>query len=240
MTGPFQPSRVSGAGKALLLVLLVANLAALYALLAGRPPVITAGQAVSAGADPGRGLVLIRELDETERARRREPVAGAPRPPPRETAEEPGAALVCRAWGPFTGNGALEAAREALLGVADEVEVVLRQVEAAPDYLVYLETDDNPDNARRLMKELESQRIDAYVIAGGPFLNAVSAGVFSNRERAENLVSKLDELGYRPRLEALPRAQDVRHLVARVPEDFRLDGAPWTSCREIASSEEFL
>jgi len=231
----FSPSRLSPASLILLGSLLALNLVVLVlALTADEAPPPVAERKLPAQVDP---VKLLGELSESDR---RSLVSAGNRPAPRATFPEEPPALVCRAWGPFTSDETLEPARIAVAAVTDQLEVLESRVAAPPDYLVYLDTDNNIDNARRLQKELESQNIDAYVIAGGPFLNAVSAGVFSRRPSAEGLMQRLKNLGFSPRLESLEREQEVRHLVARVPAAFQLDGMTAQPCPEIASKNDFL
>lgn len=231
----FSPRRLSPASLIFLGSLLVLNLVIfLRALTADDAPPPVAERKLPARTDP---LKLLGELTDADR----QALAGAgSRPAPRATFPEEPPALVCRTWGPFASDETLEAARIAVAAVTDRMEVRDARIAAPPDYLVYLDTDNNIDNARRLQKELESQSIDAYVIAGGPFVNAVSAGVFSRRPSADGLVQRLKDLGYTPRLQALEREQEVRHLIARVPEAFELDGMAAQPCPDIASQNDFL
>ena len=143
-------------------------------------------------------LRLLRELSVTERqALGRQPPPPVPRALPQPIMEP---VTVCRSWGPFADAAVLEQVRAELEEVGEILEERPTQVRSTPDYLVRLEADNNLDNARRLLKELESQSIDAYVIAGGEFVNSVSAGVFSHRGSG----GSTDEPAHRSRL---PTAQ---------------------------------
>ena len=115
------------------------------------------------------------------------------------------------------------------------IEIEESHLESDPDYLVYIDTDQNIDNARRLLKELESQSVDAYMISGGELINSVSVGVFSRESRAQAHQSTLKEMGYLPRIEPLERGQTVFHLYARVPQGFETAGHPSADCAAIAS-----
>jgi len=231
----FSPSQLSPASRILLVALLALNVLILvFVLTGGDTTAPVAERKLPPKTDP---LKLLGELSESDRQALAPP---ADRPVPRATFPEEPPALICRAWGPFTSDETLEPARIAVAAVTDRLEVLNSEVAAPPDYLVYLDADNNLDNARRLQKELEGQDIDAYVIAGGSFLNSVSAGVFSQRQGAQRLVKRLEDLGYKPRLETLERAQAVRHLIARVPEGFQLEGMTAAPCPEIASQEDFL
>jgi hypothetical protein len=173
-------------------------------------------------------LRLLGELSEEERSALARPVA-EPRSLPQELIVE--AQKVCRGWGPFTDMAVLEGIRQQVVPEGEALEIHSTEVASAPDYLVFLESDNNLDNARRLLMELESQSIDAYVIAGGEFVNSVSAGVFSSEVRANRQMQTLTDLGYVPQMVSLERVQTVHRLTAMVPEDFQVEG------HEVVSQE---
>lgn len=144
-------------------------------------------------------------------------------------------ALACRVWGPIGTEDVIEVLRQKIELAGDVIEVQAAEMSSDPDYLVYVYTDQNLDNARRLLKELESQSVDAYVISGGALMNSVSAGVFSRRSRAESHQQRLIEMGYDPIVEPLERSQTVYHLYARVPQGFETEGHASKDCAAIAS-----
>ncbi len=229
-----EPSRLSMTSRVLLGGLLLANLIAAMYLFFAEP----AGGNEAAGrtAIPAdRTLTLISELDASERVARAVSGERAFSPQADEAGER-----VCRAWGPFANNEVLEPVRELVLAVDPAARVVSFEMDAAPDFLVYLDSDNNLDNARRILQELESQGIDAYVIAGGEYVNSVSAGVFSNQEGADALVERLRDLGYSPAQQALERSQQVIYLLGRVPADLQIAQAESEDCGAIAQLQEFL
>lgn len=229
-----EPNRLSMASRILLGGLLLINLAVLLYLLSADPAIEPGNrQATVFGAD--QKLVLISELDDDARAAMIRSGDEETRTLTGLALDVPAAVVVCRAWGPFPNAETLMAAKERVEKVDPGVEVRAAEIEAAPDYLVYLESDNNLDNARRLLQELESQDIEAYVIAGGEYVNSVSAGVFSNRAGAEEVQARLTDLGFSPRLQALERVQQVNYLLGQVPREFEVADAVSRSCEEIAS-----
>lgn len=186
-------------------------------------------------AATGPELRLLNELSDEEReAMVRTTPDLEPRELPQRIVTE--AVRVCRRWGPFADTTVLESVRESVASVGEILDVRSSELHSAPDYLVRLDSDNNLDIARRLRKELETQSIDAYVIAGGEFVNSVSAGVFSTEGRADRQMARLVDLGYVPRKEALERVQTVHHVIALVPEDFRLESHDSSSCPAIAQA----
>ena len=133
---------------------------------------------------------------------------------------------VCRIWGPYNDEPALAELRRQIADVAENLQVRVSEIQGSPDYLVYVDTQANIDTARRMQRELGSQNFEAYLMSGGAFANSLSVGVFSQRTRAENQRGKVAGLGYEVAIEALPRSQEVYHLLAQVPADFVSDVAP--------------
>jgi hypothetical protein len=211
------------------LVLLVAGNLAVIALIgfSGAQPPPT--RAAIAEPEQGSSLVLLNELTEGER----DQLVRLPSP-----ADVPARVmdpLVCRVWGPFTEAPQFASlqARISELGTASEIRS--SELAGEPDYLVFIETGNNVDTARRTLQELETQSIDSYIIAGGPYLNSVSVGVFSRGDRAINQQLRVAALGYDVKVQELVRSQTVFHLVARVPESLDLGEDPGVDCEAIAS-----
>lgn len=226
----FERSHLSKAALGCLAVLLLLNLALIVIFVAREPD--TRAPVTAASETDGPSLRLLGELSTEEReALERKPAEEEVRTLPQLVVEPP---KLCRMWGPYTDMSVVEAVRELVRPVGEEMEIRSTEVVSSPDYLVYLNTDSNLDNARRLLKELEAQNIEGYVIAGGQFENSVSAGVFSSERRADRQMARLTELGYAPRVEALERVQIVHHLLALVPVDFRLPDHEDTDCQAIA------
>jgi len=177
----------------------------------------------------GRELKLLSELSDTELAEKK--MQADAEAVPRDHVD----ALVCRVWGPYSDTEELEALRDDLSGIGSAFEVRTSEVAADSDYLVFIETGNNLETARRTLQELESQSVDAYVIAGGPYVNSVSVGVFSREDRALAQQQRVETLGYQARTEPLSRSQTVYHLVARVPESFAVTADGALECGAIAS-----
>jgi len=147
------------------------------------------------------------------------------------------APLDCRIWGPFSDTQSLEPLRVAISEVGEVIEVRESQIQDDPDFLVNLQTDNNVDKARRILKELQSQSIEAYILAGGPYANSVSVGVFSEENRARRHMNRVSELGFDVEIQPLLRNQTVFFLVGSVPEEFRMEPHQYTPCTTIASTQ---
>jgi hypothetical protein len=143
--------------------------------------------------------------------------------------------MVCRVWGPFGDRAQLEPLQRQLGELGGAIEVRQSEVQGEPDFLVFIDTGNNLDTARRTLQELETQSVDAYIIAGGPYVNSVSVGVFSRENRANAQKQRVESLGYKSAVQVLSRSQTVYHLIARIPERLdQLENAG-ADCQTIAS-----
>ena len=111
---------------------------------------------------------------------------------------------------------------EAAGGHAELREAVAR---GRPDHVVYIEPAASRDAARRMLRELEGQSITGQVVAAGPLQNAVTLGVFAERESADALAARVAAIGYPVRHMALER----RHTAYIVFSRPGSEGAP-ASC----------
>lgn len=239
MSVTIEPSSLSMASRILLGFLLLLNLLILLYLVFAEPNAERDARSDTVFPE-GQKLVLIGELATDERLARAAAAEAPQRVLTENVSEEAPVSLSCQAWGPFANAETLDPARVAVYEVDQSLKVATIEVQTAPDFLVYLNSDDNLDNARRTLQELESQGIEAYVIAGGEYLNSVSAGVFSNRTGAEEVRQRLVDLGYAAEVRTLERSQEVSYLLGRVPEGFSVAGLESSPCEVIAQLQEFL
>ncbi len=220
-------------------IVIVVNVLLVVLLFDPSPAASDRGEARQPPLEPQlRLLVELSDAERLELARRHQAAtARTPAAAPATFQEAPAPVLellevplqqppVCRRWGPYNDELALAELRRQIAGVAENLEVRASEIQASPDFLVYVETQGNIDTARRMQQELSSQNFEAYLMSGGSFANGLSVGVFSQRARAENQRGKVAGLGYEVAIEALPRSQQVYHLLAQVPADFVADIAP--------------
>lgn len=140
----------------------------------------------------------------------------------------------CVAMGPFDELERVEAVRAEILADGGTAEIVTEEVESQPDYLVYIDTTGSRALARRIREELEGQRIDSHIIAGGDLENALSVGVFSREVLAHRQRDRVSALGYEVAVHELLRHQTVYHLLSdRTVADPAVPGR--SACHEIAS-----
>ena len=107
-------------------------------------------------------------------------------------------APVCLEWGDFSGPDLARAATAlSALHLADQLSQ--RQIERDISYWVYIPPLRNKAAANRKIAELRALRVREYFVmqTSGPWLNAISLGVFKTRDAAQNFLHNLQTKGVR-------------------------------------------
>ncbi|HYR05545.1 MAG TPA: SPOR domain-containing protein [Gallionella sp.] len=116
--------------------------------------------------------------------------ASAPMEAPAPLAARPDA--LCMEWGEFSGADLARAtAALSVLQLGDKLSQ--RQVEYAIGYWVYIPPMKDKAAVNRKIAQLKARGIDEYFIVSeaGPWLNAISLGVFKTREAAQHFLDEL-------------------------------------------------
>ena len=99
---------------------------------------------------------------------------------------------VCMEWGDFSGEG-FDRASKALADLQLESKLSQRQVEHTIGYWVYIPPLKNKVAANQKIAQLKARGVGEYFIVqdAGPWLNAISLGVFRTQEAAQNFLNEL-------------------------------------------------
>ena len=99
---------------------------------------------------------------------------------------------VCMEWGDFSGAD-FERASKALSGLQLENKLSQRQVEHTIGYWVYVPPLKGKAAVNKKIAQLKARGIDEYFVVqdAGPWLNAISLGVFRTQEAAHNFLNEL-------------------------------------------------
>jgi len=105
---------------------------------------------------------------------------------------------ICMEWGEFSGEG-FDRASKALGDLQLENRLSQRQVEHSIGYWVYIPPLKSRVAANQKIAQLKARGVGEYFVVqeAGPWLNAISLGVFRTQEAAQNFLNEL-------------RAKDVR------------------------------
>lgn len=118
--------------------------------------------------------------------------APEPAPAPGNTAALPAANASCVEWGEFSGTD-LTRATAALSALQLGDKLSQRQVEYAIGYWVYIPPQKDKAAVNQKVAQLKARGIDEYFVVpdAGPWLNAISLGVFRTQEAAQHFLDEL-------------------------------------------------
>lgn len=115
---------------------------------------------------------------------------------------------LCYSLGPFTNKVEADNAQELLKEEKVETKSIRLRDNSRSGYWVILPVSDSRNEALQHIKKLKKLKIkDYFLVVTGPYKNAVSLGVFSQKNLARRRVDEMIRHGFIPRMEsvALPR-----------------------------------
>ncbi|GGY35931.1 hypothetical protein GCM10011297_06200 [Bacterioplanes sanyensis] len=104
---------------------------------------------------------------------------------------------LCQVAGPFSEQQLLQdaQARATALGIRSRVKRIEAQTDTQREYWVHVPPRSSRAEARKILRQLQAQRIDSYIIGQGDLADGVSLGLFRNQSSAENLQARVKEMG---------------------------------------------
>lgn len=143
-----------------------------------------------------------------------------------ESAAAPSARLVdaCATVGPFEQLEMAQVARERLktLGSPASVREIGGQIRSG--FWVYLPPYSSRHEAKRVEDELRGKNVsDLFIVTGSDRRNAISLGLFSTPERADQRAAEIGRLGYTPRVAERFRDATVYWVDFREQQDDPLE-----------------
>lgn len=160
----------------------------------------------------------------------------------------------CLALGPFHSSDLIDQVQQRLFSLGIESRERANKNTQAADYWVHIPSLSSREGAIRLLRELQAQNIDSFVITQGELANGISLGLFSKYESAKSVRRRLINAGYPVEIKTLPQEPESWWLELGVGAEDRLDDYFWDelvkqvpnikkakkSCKRIASITEFL
>lgn len=92
--------------------------------------------------------------------------------------------------------------------------VELKEAMAQPSlWWVYLPPFDSKDQALRVLRRLQGNKVDSFLVTSGEFTHAISLGYFSKQETANNVLEESRKQGYSAKILEKPRSDMVSWFV---------------------------
>ena len=117
-------------------------------------------------------------------------------PTPVETKTVPAKDLVCYSVGPFPSRDLASGVRQQLQVAAVDSRMQEIGSDNATRHWVILPPQPDRQKALQLLRELQTRKIDSYLISTGELSNAISLGLFSREALATGVRDKVREAGY--------------------------------------------
>jgi len=111
----------------------------------------------------------------------------------------------CLFLGGFEEESIALALEQRLLSLDIGAEIQSVDEPAGTDYWVYLPPLVSRQASLRQLRELQSRNIDSYIITVGDLSNGISLGIFSRKDSAESVVTRLRGVDYIALIRELPR-----------------------------------
>ncbi len=199
----------------------------------------------------GERLVLLTETEESLQSRREDI---AVQPALNTSLYSGGEAQECLVVGPFANVVEVDELQQRLFAVGVSSKERADENSQQEDYWVHIPPLARRDAAIRLLRELQAQRIDSFVITQGELANGISLGLFSRSESAKAVSRRLMDAGYVVAIKSLPRVPEQWWLEMDAAVEGKLSTSFWDeaadqfpelkklkkSCKSIATDKEFL
>ncbi|MFL0804761.1 MAG: SPOR domain-containing protein [Agarilytica sp.] len=140
--------------------------------------------------------------------------------------------LLCELVGPFESGDIASDFAERLKAI--EVGASVRDIElpAGAGYWVYLEPKPTRREALRVLSELQSKRIDSYVIPKGELENGISLGMFSKKQLSDARVKEMVSIGLEPLVQEIERSYREIWVMLDAGADSKMSSLSWERAME--------
>lgn len=162
------------------------------------------------------------------------------------------AVAVCHMIGPFKERISAHQVQDRLRALEITVNTYQVNIPDKPDYWVYLGPMRSRKEALDMLRELQSKKIDSFLIGDGDLINGISLGFFTKEPLAQAVLKQRREQGYDAKLRAVPRFTQELWEVFAAQDHSKLSDELWqqikagtqgvelrkNSCDLIASAEK--
>ena len=179
-------------------------------------------------AESGEVLVLLSEASfqqTTAEVNTPEPVAA-------DAASVADTTGICWQIGPFKEeiSGKQVASRLAAMDISVQLQTI--EIPGKPDYWVHIPPQVSRKAAIKLLRELQSKKIDSFLITEGELENGLSLGFFTQQDRAQKIFEQRAKQGYDAKIKIVPRARTELWAVFDTGEYGKFSDVLWDKIKE--------
>ena len=126
-------------------------------------------------------------------------------PLPARPAGEAPPTPICHMIGPFKEKISAHQVQDRLKALDIEVHTYQVDIPDKPDYWVHLGPMRSRKEALDMLRELQSKKIDSFLITEGELENGISLGFYTKEDLAQAVLKRRREQGYSAKILAVPR-----------------------------------
>ncbi|SMF45135.1 hypothetical protein SAMN02745866_02926 [Alteromonadaceae bacterium Bs31] len=134
---------------------------------------------------------------------------------------------LCEMVGPFKDSGQADLFLERLAAIDISAELKELELPAGSRYQIYLNPEGSHKEALRKLTELQSRKIDSYIIPKGELANGISLGMFSHEDLAEQHLKKMRSLGLKPEKKVIERTYWENWVMLAPGEAAKMSSLAW-------------
>ncbi len=133
----------------------------------------------------------------------------------------------CLVVGPLASVIEVDELQQRLFAMGISIKVRADEGNQQKDYWVHIPPLASREAAMWLLRELQAQRIDSFVITQGELTNGISLGLFSRSDSAKLVSRRLKEAGYAVAIKSLSRVPEQWWLELDAAEEGKLSSSFW-------------
>ena len=202
---------------------------------------LTGGAAENASASSGGGSSIAGQAQDSVGRNTAVPELNAAGVLPDPEKEKPNRVEVqplCEIVGPFPDSREASNFMERLSAIDIASSEHQLELSAGSNYWVYLAPSTTRKDARRVLKDLQSQEVDSYVVPKGEYANAISLGMFTQKNLANAVVSKVVGLGFDPNLKVIDRTQVEIWVMVSSTDAEKMSDLTWERVMKEIKNQE--
>ncbi|WP_018274094.1 SPOR domain-containing protein [Teredinibacter turnerae] len=139
---------------------------------------------------------------------------------------------LCELVGAFASQEVATTLVERLQAIEVKAKIKELALPAGTRYQVYLPPQSTRKAALRQLAELQSKKIDSYIIPKGELENGISLGMFSKKALADEHLAKMRTLGLKPDVNVIERTYWEIWVMLEPGESKKMSGLAWSRALE--------
>lgn len=145
---------------------------------------------------------------------------------------------LCELVGPFPAQERADSFQERLDSIDIRAQVLSLDLPAGTSYRVYLAPLESAEAAHRKLAELQAKGVDSYIMRKGSLTNAISLGMYTRENLANEQVARISAMGLEPVKEVIERTQIEIWVMLEQGEAEKMSPSTWENMLSGLDAQE--